>query len=711
MKIRSASFCLGLSMLCLATTSNTVFAKTSNIETEPPVTQLTRSAWLREYLPENTLFYARIPSLWTSLSYKEDSFKYALGNESYVETINKIQKASVQWVGQSEEKIRPLLALLAGQLDGPIEIAVIAAGMTPNVLISANLNYHSDVQVQALIDSLIQAKAIRSKLQHMTDGAGQVLTNLGPVPYRWDSKLKRLNILLNLGGADIQALDNAFAKLTQNISSPMLANEAQMDSSQQGLYVWYNNAATYPLYKAMIPKKSQQQMSMFGVPDMQSLALAWGVRNEKGRLKFMLETPATAGLRALIPTNNNQLDLMTAADPKLAVLLALPSAEQFSKIEATLLKMSPNSTSYTQAKQQIQTKLGFSVEELLVAIGPELIAVADDAGEYSAIKIQDKQKFATIIAKLQLQPGVSLLNREVAGENITYMKLPSLFNTDDIADSTNIPFFIKDVLRKVSTHLYWHFEGDFLIIAELPQVLLDRKVLLTDKLLSNWLATTQKQDLTASTLAVTGAIQDAPKRMYYMYLNLLQMLADITGAEIDTFSLPSARQLALAKTGSLGLQLDSNTENLSLELTFESTPADILMSSSGAASLAGLGIISAVAIPAYQDYTFKAVAASALYSAASIQDRVAVAYLENGRFPNEEEAVQINAEITGQTGMSNKYQSSIEPNTGKITIRFTKKRGKKLLYIPAVNVDSIDWSCQTNLAGSSRPVGCKQSIK
>lgn len=67
----------------------------------------------------------------------------------------------------------------------------------------------------------------------------------------------------------------------------MLANEAQIDSSQQGLYVWYNNALAYPTYGPLIPSQLKQQLTLAGVPGMQSLAIAQGLRYYKSRVKLM----------------------------------------------------------------------------------------------------------------------------------------------------------------------------------------------------------------------------------------------------------------------------------------------------------------------------------------------------------------------------------------------------------------------------------------
>lgn len=67
-------------------------AATNNIVKGPQVSQITQPVGL---LPANTLLCARLPSLWTSISYKEDNLNYALGNTAYTDSIKEIQSAAV----------------------------------------------------------------------------------------------------------------------------------------------------------------------------------------------------------------------------------------------------------------------------------------------------------------------------------------------------------------------------------------------------------------------------------------------------------------------------------------------------------------------------------------------------------------------------------------------------------------------------------------
>jgi Tfp pilus assembly protein PilE len=670
------------------------------------VVQLTKNSWLREYLPETTLLYARIPSLLTSISSKDDSFKNALGNQQYVTAINKIKEASKQWLTKSDKDIQPLLTLLMAQLNGPTELAALMNGPIPSALITTSLDISSSDELQLLIDSLIKAKVIRGEKTKLTDNAGELMTELGVTPYRWDPKQKRLNILLSAGGTNIAELDKAFSALVKNDSSKMLANEAKMDSSKQGLYVWLNNEVAYPLAQAMAPGHIKQQLKMLGVQDMKSLALSWGVTNQKGRIKLLLEAPHKGLVRELLPINSNTLDIATAGEPNFSALIALPSAVDFSSIESKILALSPNSEKYLQAKAGFAEKMGFKVEDIFASVGPELAVISDKSGEYSAIRIRDKAKFSQILDALKSKLAVEIINKEVGDKQITYMKIPAFIDEEMTDGLKDVPFFVTDILTKANSHVFWQQEGDYLIASDLPQVLIDRNLLLNKqdekKSLSTWLDNTQKQDLSGSLLALSGSIDNAPRRLYYTYINVIQLLADITDAEVDIFSLPSARQLSMADSGTLGIQLDSTADSLGMEITFESTPADIILTTQGIASVATVGTLAAIAIPAYQDYLFKANIASANFDISMAKIKIEELFDAQSRLPNAQEAEG----ITLSQRFSSKYDLLVQPDTGAINVTITSKPGKTMLVEPMITEGKLEWQCRTDLNPQDRPKNC-----
>ena len=116
------------------------------------------------------------------------------------------------------------------------------------------------------------------------------------------------------------------------------------------------------------------------------------------------------------------------------------------------------------------------------------------------------------------------------------------------------------------------------------------------------------RNLSGSLLAYSSSIDDLSRNSYHIYLAMLQLLADVSEAEFDIFALPLANELAFEDQGTIGLQLDLSNPYIALEVTFEQSMLDILYGG-GYETTAVIGILAAVALPAYQDYTKRAKAA------------------------------------------------------------------------------------------------------
>ncbi|NQZ32835.1 MAG: pilin [Oceanospirillaceae bacterium] len=680
-------------------------AKTTSLVPDTSVSSITQKPWLRANLPDNTLLYARIPSIWNTLSYKDDSFKYALGNPSFTQSMQKLQISSQTLIESADKKLKPWLNLLIAQINGPIELAVFPGTGMPELLVSASINLSSESDLQLLIDKLKKQRLIRGEAAPLKEGSGLLQANIGNVPYRWDKENNRLNLLVRIGGGTVADLDAKLAGLKPNDNSPMLANEQQMDSSKQGLYVWMNNTLAYPMYKMMLPSQNMAALQMLSVEEIKSVAISAGVRDQKGRLKLQIEAPTTGVIRSIIPTNSNQLDVVTAGEPKVALLLAIPSKEQFAVIESALNNNPKRKKEYQGFNAKLSENFGFEIEDIFAAIGSEFVVVSDDVGEYGLIKIRDEVQFNTILEGVKQQSGVTFESKEIAGIQINYLKFPGLTSMLAPGKSAKKPQLLDQVLNNSSTHLYWQLDGEFLVLASLPQVLIDRQ-LATEKVnLGQWYKETQRQDISGSTLAISGSIEHAPRRIYYSYIEAMQFLADVSQTQLDTFSLPSAKQLSLAQQGSLGLQIDSTKESLSLELSFESTPMDFLLAAPIMGTFASVGILSAVAIPAYQDYQFKANLASAQFVTQVLKDKVAAAYLSNKQFPNQ----QLRDEMLLSIEPAAQYRIDIIADVGEILMTFRKPRAKFIKWTPVVNEERIDWQCTSNLKADLRPKQCERA--
>jgi len=58
--------------------------------------------------------------------------------------------------------------------------------------------------------------------------------------------------------------------------------------------------------------------------------------------------------------------------------------------------------------------------------------------------------------------------------------------------------------------------------------------------LGKWLSNQQRMDMSRSVLAASGSSNKLPRRLYYIYIEMLQAIADISEAEFDIWSMPTA---------------------------------------------------------------------------------------------------------------------------------------------------------------------------
>lgn len=113
----------------------------------------------------------------------------------------------------------------------------------------------------------------------------------------------------------------------------------------------------------------------------------------------------------------------------------------------------------------------------------------------------------------------------------------------------------------------------------------------------------------------------------------------------------------------------------------------------------GLGIMAAIAIPAYQDYTIRAQITEGLNLAAPIKAQVAEFYAQNQRWPEDEEIDAISTR--------GRYVEAVEVSTGTIIITYgaaahQNLRGQRLALQPAANASGdVAWAC----GGASLPDG------
>ena len=117
--------------------------------------------------------------------------------------------------------------------------------------------------------------------------------------------------------------------------------------------------------------------------------------------------------------------------------------------------------------------------------------------------------------------------------------------------------------------------------------------------------------------------------------------------------------------------------------------------------VASIGVLSAVAIPQYQNYVARAQVSEGLSLLGSGKMAVAEYYNENGSFPKDNATARLGAANT----IIGKYVGSVTVDTGKLTVAFntttahSKLQGKNFALTPKDNGGSISWTCSVGTVG------------
>jgi type IV pilus assembly protein PilA len=121
-----------------------------------------------------------------------------------------------------------------------------------------------------------------------------------------------------------------------------------------------------------------------------------------------------------------------------------------------------------------------------------------------------------------------------------------------------------------------------------------------------------------------------------------------------------------------------------------------------------IGILAAIAIPAYQNYTIRAQVTEGLNLADGWKTQAAEFFANNGTFPT---TAQVTA--SGQAASTGKYVSSIASNLGQIAITYGNQVNNKILnstlFLTAfINANNdVVWVCGNAAVptGASLPTG------
>ena len=121
-----------------------------------------------------------------------------------------------------------------------------------------------------------------------------------------------------------------------------------------------------------------------------------------------------------------------------------------------------------------------------------------------------------------------------------------------------------------------------------------------------------------------------------------------------------------------------------------------------------IGILAAIALPAYQDYTKRTHVSEGLTLAGGAKTSVTEFYSSMGHFPSSHTSAGLAADTDIKGNAVTKV--TVTANTGLITITYNDKveSGKTLVLSPATNAGSITWKCKGGDVNTKyRPSNCR----
>jgi len=121
-----------------------------------------------------------------------------------------------------------------------------------------------------------------------------------------------------------------------------------------------------------------------------------------------------------------------------------------------------------------------------------------------------------------------------------------------------------------------------------------------------------------------------------------------------------------------------------------------------------IGILAAIAIPAYQDYTIRAQVSEGLNLAAGSKTAVTEFYQDTGNWP----ADNTTAGVEAPANINGKYTTSVNIALASITVTYgseanTNITGSTLTLTATDNVGAVEWDCTAGFANKWLPAACR----
>ena len=665
------------------------------------------------HLPADAVAYVQVTNPLSTMSPPVGSpVGEAMATSTVKTEVNGIADATASKISTFvPAELQPLVLEVLKHVDTRIELALIMAPDAPSPMPDLLVSFESSSAGNNALRTFVETASATPGLLPMPlmviepfndQGYGVFSAAMYKMHVQQDSQNNRTTLFLTSNPAP-----EAFTSIVDPQQPPQLDHPAYRafiatDKSLENEFLWVATEQLKPMIEMLADPSLVSFLQTTGLMDSKYFSLGLGEQGHLRNLVLSLDLPEETVSQWMWELDG-QYQLKVGQDITFASTMLLPNSTDRKRLIDNMVNdfSEEDAASFAEFKTELETKTKLTWDEWLALLGNEVIVVADEFGFYMAVERGKDASWQKLLSTLKGLDGAAYQSKKYAGQTINYMKLPSIYGFADEADSAGLAALQQDnpmleLVMSGKQHYFWLEQDGYIIITELPQVLMEYLDGANKQPLSAWMTTQHQQPVDTAQFFVGGDLTGASSTFYYGYLYLMMMLSDYTGYQLDILNMPTASQFEFPDKTPYSLSVNRRDHELSIAWRFSHNAFEIGTGMGGPGAIAAVGILAAIALPAYDDYTVRAEVSQAVFGVSSLRVELTEFYMAEQRFPS---AAEIESwQLPSMEG----WLVQIVPDTGIIEIigetakMNAKFYGEPILLIPNDNNGYVEWTCSAS---------------